>query len=202
MDTLIWDPYRLIPDFFGQDWLTLGGQMSPTAWHEFERAEIDQDTFLRRFFKDERDYDHDGLLDVVLSNYRWLPGVEQILIDLKACDVEMHALSNYPSWWTEIERQFELSRYLDWSFVSCLTGVRKPDPEAFLGPPKTLNRPVSELVFIDDRKNNVEAASDAGLTGLLFKDAKTLRAELADLGVLPTPNSQLPTPNPGGAGGF
>ncbi len=184
MDTLIWDPYRLIPGFFSQDWPTLGAQLSPTAWHEFERNEIDQETFLRRFFKDERKYDHDGLLDVVFSNYRWVPGVEQILKTLSKLGVEMHALSNYPSWWTEIERQFELSRYLEWSFVSCLTGVRKPDQDAFVGPAKRLNRPVDELVFIDDRKSNVDAASQAGLTGLLFKDSETLRSDLIDLGVM------------------
>jgi len=49
-----------------------------------------------------------------------------LLHELYAGGVPLHALSNYPRWYQLIEDRLELSRYLRWSFVSCLIGMRKP----------------------------------------------------------------------------
>lgn len=46
--------------------------------------------------------------------------MEDLLARLKAADYEMHALSNYPSWYLNIEKKLVLSKYLDWTFVSCM----------------------------------------------------------------------------------
>ena len=39
--------------------------------------------------------------------------------------VECYAFSNYGSLYKEIEHKLELSRFLDWRFVSCNIGTRK-----------------------------------------------------------------------------
>ena len=39
--------------------------------------------------------------------------------------------SNYPVWYQRIEERLSLSQFLDWTFVSCITGLRKPDPAAY-----------------------------------------------------------------------
>jgi hypothetical protein len=36
----------------------------------------------------------------------------------------MHVVSNYPVWFQWIEEKLELSRYLEWTFISC-TGTMK-----------------------------------------------------------------------------
>jgi hypothetical protein len=33
--------------------------------------------------------------------------------------IEMHACSNYPVWWRNVEESVRLSRWLEWTFVSC-----------------------------------------------------------------------------------
>lgn len=54
-----------------------------------------------------------------VSCYRYLDGVEPLLVRLKAAGYELHAMSNYPMWFRYIEERLELSRYLSWTFVSC-----------------------------------------------------------------------------------
>ncbi|MCA9647697.1 MAG: HAD-IA family hydrolase, partial [Myxococcales bacterium] len=87
--------------------------------------------------------------------------------------------SNYPEWYAWIEAKLGLSQYLGWTFVSCLTGLRKPDPRAYEQAARTLSvQKASELWFIDDREENVVAAQEAGLSALRFEDASQLRAAL------------------------
>lgn len=179
MDTIVWDPYRLIPGFFGaEDFRVLYEDRDKSAWLEYERGEIDEAAFLDRFFIDGRDYDRQGLRSLLFDNYRWLDGMENLLARLKESGAEVHALSNYPDWYLAIEDRLGLSRYLQWTFVSCLTGVRKPDARAYLGPAEALGRDPGDLIFVDDRQKNVDGAIAAGLQGVLFEGAEALDSAL------------------------
>jgi HAD superfamily hydrolase (TIGR01509 family) len=83
-----------------------------------------------------------------------------------------------------IEERTGLARYVPWSFVSCKTGVRKPDPEAYLGAARLLGVAPAECLFIDDRAVNCKSAEAVGMPSVLFSDAASLRRELACRGVL------------------
>jgi hypothetical protein len=45
--------------------------------------------------------------------------MQQLLQDLHRANVDMHAITNYPVWYKLIEEKLQLSRYLDWTFMSC-----------------------------------------------------------------------------------
>jgi len=184
MDTLVWDPVWVMADFFGVSPQDLWTNTHPTAWLDFERGLIDQQHFLDNFFADGRSYDQEGFLDLFRAGYRWMDGVEEILTELREAGVEMHALSNYPRWWKVVEEKLSLSRYLKWSFVSCMTGVRKPDPQAFLGAAEALGRAPEDCLFIDDRSRNCEAAMAIGMEAIRFRWADQLREALVDRGLL------------------
>lgn len=185
MDTLVWDPFRLLPAHFQLSFPELMQQKHPTAWARFERGELDHAGFCREFFEDGRTVDEDALRQLLCENYRYLPGIPELLLELNQAGHELHALSNYPEWYTWIEAKLGLSEYLRWSFVSCLTGLRKPDPRAYEQAARTLSvQKVSELWFIDDRDENVEAARQVGLSALRFEDASQLRAALHSAGLL------------------
>ena len=97
----------------------------------------------------------------------------------------MYALSNYSCWYRLIDEKLGLSRYLDWRFVSCNTGIRKPDPEAYLGAARALEVSPADCIFVDDRRRNVDAAVKVGMHGILrTRDIGELRAALGALGVL------------------
>ena len=149
MDTLVVDPYREMLTFFDCNWDELGKARTPGLWPAFERGEIDQETFLTGFFRDGRSFDRDAFLELFRKGYRWIPGMEALLEDLQRANVEMHVLSNYPCWYHTIEEKLGLSRYLPWTFVSCKTGLRKPDAKTFSQAAAALERPSksSETIF-------------------------------------------------------
>ena len=185
MSTLVRDPvFTTLPAWFGQRARDLLPQLDREVFFAFERGEIDEPTYYATCFRDRRPVDADGFRAALREGYEWLPGVEPLLADLLARGVEMHALSNYPTWYRMIEEKLALSRYVRWSFVSCERGVRKPDAAAYLGAAETLNRAPEACLFVDDRESNAAAARAVGMQALRFEDAPGLRAQLAQRGLL------------------
>ncbi len=186
MATLVTEPFiEIIPKFLNTSLEELLSRKHPSSWIEFEHGQCDEASYLARFFKDETEIDGEGLKQVLEDAYEWIDGMEPLLAELKVRGVPMHALSNYPIWYQVIEKKLGLSRYLEWSFVSCETGVRKPDPEAFLGPARTLGVEPGQCLFVDDRRKNTSAAEAVGMPAVLFRGAENLREALDEHGVLP-----------------
>src|SRR5690349_22573008 len=102
------------------------------------------------------------------SGYAWIPGIERLLSELSARGVDMHLLSNYPPWYQLCDAQLGVARWVKPSFVSCHTGVRKPDAEAYLGACRALGAAPDECLFVDDRAANVDAAAALGVDALRF----------------------------------
>lgn len=185
MGTLVHDPfYEELPAFFRMSFDELLAEKHPTLWSEFERGIIGEREMLEGFFRDRRPFDHEGLKRCIASAYRWLPGMETVLAELAAAGCAMHALSNYPSWYEWIEERLEISRFVPWTFVSCLTGVRKPAPEAYTGAVAELGVAPDECLLVDDRGPNCAAARACGLQAIRFRDAGELRRELARRGLV------------------
>lgn len=66
-------------------------------------------------------------------------------------------------------------------FYSGHLGLVKPDREIYDATAKALGADPAEIVFIDDRLENVAGAERAGMTGVHFSGAAALRVALADL---------------------
>jgi HAD superfamily hydrolase (TIGR01509 family) len=185
MDTLVHEPFFTeMPAFFGMTQAELSAAKHPTAWIEFELGRTSEAEFLASFFRDGRDFDRAGLRRTVRESYRWLPGMEALLAALSSRGHAIHALSNYPEWYRMIEERLGLSRYLAWSFVSCRTGVRKPDERAFTGAAAALGVAPAQCLLVDDRETNVAAARALGFGALRFTSARELGTELTRRGLL------------------
>jgi HAD superfamily hydrolase (TIGR01509 family) len=185
MDTVVRDPFRVeIPAFFGLSLQQLLAEKHPEAWIDFEHGQLSEQQYAERMFADGRPVDAAGLGRCIEQAYRYVDGMETLLVELAQRGVEMHALSNYPIWYQRIERKLGLSRYVSWRFVSCHTGVRKPAPEAFLGAARALGREPGECLFVDDREKNCAAARAVGMPAIVFSDTEQLRQELMQRGVL------------------
>ncbi|XP_031249835.1 flavin mononucleotide hydrolase 1, chloroplatic-like isoform X2 [Pistacia vera] len=155
----------------------------PTAWLEFEKGLIDEMELARKFFKDGRPFDLEGLKNCMRRGYYYIEGVEELLFDLKQNNYEMHAFTNYPIWYRIIEDKLNISTYLSWTFCSCAIGKRKPDPDFYLEVVRHLKVDSGDCIFIDDRLKNVEAATEVGIVGLQFKGADFLRRDLSQMGI-------------------
>ncbi|CAI9090916.1 OLC1v1025804C1 [Oldenlandia corymbosa var. corymbosa] len=184
MDTIVRDPfYHDVPAFFRMSFKELIESKHPTVWCEFERGLIDESELARKFFKDERYCDMEGLKSCMKRGYSYIEGVEELLHSLKNAGYEMHAFTNYPNWYLMIEDKLKLSTYLSWTFCSCIFGKRKPEADFYLEVIDHLKVHPSSCIFIDDRMRNVEAAIEAGITGILFKNAELLRKDLLIHGI-------------------
>lgn len=115
--------------------------------------------------------------------------MEALLTRLAGANIEMHAMSNYPMWFKDLDARLHLSRILPWTFVSCsgpMQGQRKPDAAAFDAVVARLHAGRTsqlELTLIDDRLPNVEAAEGAGWRAIHFQGAQKLEEDLQRLGL-------------------
>ncbi len=185
MGTVVTEPFEAdIPRFLGVSLEELIRVKHPTAWVDFERGLIDEHTYGRTFFTDGRTLDLEGLKRALVSSYQLIEGVEPILSALKARAIPLHALSNYSPWYQLIEDKLALSRWLSWSFVSCHTGHRKPEPGAYLEAARGLGLPPEACLFVDDRRGNVRGAEAVGMPALHFTSAAALEADLRARGLL------------------
>ncbi|KAK8590135.1 hypothetical protein V6N12_024518 [Hibiscus sabdariffa] len=184
MDTIVRDPfYQDVPAFFGMSLKELIECKHPTAWMEFENGVINEEELEAKFFKDGRPFDLQGLKNCMRRGYTYLEGVEELLQALKQNNYEMHAFTNYPIWYEIIEDKLNISKYLSWTFCSCMYGKRKPDPDFYLAVVEHLQVDPASCIFIDDRIKNVEAAVGVGITALQFNNSDLLRQDLVRLGV-------------------
>eukprot|EP00850_Spirogloea_muscicola_P008212 SM000043S15840 [mRNA] locus=s43:397028:398249:- [translate_table: standard] len=173
MGTLVRDPfYDDMPAFFGLTFAELLKAKHPTAWIEFERGHITEEELGARFFLDGRPVDFTverwvadmgvvelsvcgaaraALKDCMVAGYTWLDGMEGMLARLCSAGYACHAFTNYPCWYQMIEAKLALSRYVAWTFISCHTGWRKPELDAYEHAAVHLGVPPSACIFIDDR---------------------------------------------------
>jgi len=185
MGTLVHDPFfEEMPEFFGVSFDGLVKQLRPGPWVEFELGRRSESEFLSDFFADGREFDHGGFVECVRRAYRWIPGMQELLSDLYAAGHSMHTLSNYPEWYRMIEQRLGVSRFLDWTFVSCRMELRKPDPAVYSHVLRELGADPDRCIFVDDRELNCEAAREAGIHAIRFEGAAKLRGALEGVGVL------------------
>lgn len=189
MGTLVRDPFHsVMPAFFGMNFDEMLQSKDRFAWIDFELGLISEEEFLTKFFSDRRVFDFGAFSETVEHAYEFLPGAQETLVEMQKHGIEMHACSNYPNWYRRIERRIGLSRYLNWSFVSCEMGLRKPDLRFFFHAADHLRLPPQSCVFIDDRMQNCEAALRAGMDSLHLGAGgiPAIREDLASLGLIET----------------
>jgi putative hydrolase of the HAD superfamily len=64
---------------------------------------------------------------------------------------------------------------------SAFVGTRKPEPEIYAITLERLELPADACAFVDDLEVNVDAAREAGMHGIVYRDNATAIAELASL---------------------
>lgn len=79
--------------------------------------------------------------------------------------------------------EFGLLDVFDCFFSSCYLGLRKPDRKIYQVALDVLQRDPEEVVFIDDRAENVAAASTLGIRGIRYEGSAKLAEDLARFGV-------------------
>ena len=185
LDTLVVDPFfkGMHSDVFGFESMDeFFAAKDNQAYLDFETGAMTEAECFDRYFLDGRAVDVPALRAYLRRKYKFVPKIEPLLAELQALPaVELHVLSNYGPWWTLIEEELALSRYVPWTFVSCQTGVRKPEPAAFQIALDRLGVAPGEVVFVDDSQTNVDAAAVLGMRAVRATgDVPALRSALVE----------------------
>ncbi len=159
--------------------------MSP-YWERFERGELTEEETLRGFAG--IDPDNEGNLRAAFSNIEGMLTMREYAIPLvkalKESGLRVYYLSNYSKKaYDECAGSLEFMPYMDGGLVSFLAGRTKPDPEMYRMFLLKYGLRADECVFIDDTKENVEAAKVLGFSGIVFHDYEDLLRALSDLGL-------------------
>lgn len=107
------------------------------------------------------------------------PAMYAIVEELKVKKVQVGILSNINDRYVKLIRDFGFYDPFTPCLLSCEIGLEKPDPKAYQALLQALSLPAAEVVFIDDKIENVEAAKKLGIDALLFESASQIREELA-----------------------
>jgi len=97
------------------------------------------------------------------------------------------SLNNERPLWTDFWRMyFSLDNIFNRYFVSCEIGHKKPNPEIYQHVLTQLNLQGKYCFFIDDKKENIEAAREFGITTHHFQDisARDLKTALQKLKII------------------
>lgn len=154
---------------------------------DWEKGFISAEEYLQRtVFWEPRDFTAEQFLDAMKAESKLLPdsaiGILEDLaasqqVDLGILNNEARELNDY-----RIE-EFGFLGYFDFFFSSCYVGLRKPSPQIYRLALDVLQCEPSEVIFIDDRAGNVEAAKGLGIHAICYEGSKKLAAILAEFGI-------------------
>ena len=106
------------------------------------------------------------------------PGVVGVLADLAAGGTRLALLSNASADYGSGMRFSPVGALFERVFVSGELLLLKPDPAIFRYVAEALATPPEDLVFVDNRAENVAGAESVGITGHVFTGADRLRTFL------------------------
>ena len=155
-------------------------------WNERDRGILTEEECEQKFVDLLPEYEED-IREVVGrsgESITLLPYSVSWLRYLKEQGYGTYILSNYSEYGLEkTKKDMEFLKYVDGAVFSCEEKVIKPEPEIFRILFKRYGLKPEECVFIDDRRDNVEAAMELGMKGIVFTDFKSAAAELEKMGI-------------------
>jgi len=121
-----------------------------------------------------------------LDTESWLhlqPASVDLAAGLAAAGHRLAVLSNAPEDVALAVPELPMAAYFEHLLFSCFLKTAKPEPDCFRAALGVLGASPSDVVFLDDRAENVAAAAALGIRSLRFTDAAAARTELAACGV-------------------
>ncbi len=130
---------------------------------EASLGRIDADAFWQRMGVDP------ALEDSYLAEHRLIEGTLDALAELKQRHGRIACLSNDVSGWSlKLRQRFGLENWIDDWFISGDLGLRKPSAEIYRLAAHRLGVRPHEVMFVDDRPRNLDAAKAVGFSTILL----------------------------------
>ncbi len=156
------------------------------AWNEFDRGIYEEEEIYQAFIKNDpeiEDWIRSTFADVnglVTKRDFAIPWIE----DLKSKGYKVYYLSNFSE---KADREcsdaIDFIPHMDGGFLSYKVKLIKPDHKFYELLLSTYNLVAEECVFIDDVQKNIDAAREAGINAIQYKDYEQVKEDLKALGV-------------------
>lgn len=155
-------------------------------WAELDHGIYEEAEILEKFREDNREHleefnlvwdNRDKLVEPYAYSAEWIAR-------LKSCGLNVYLLSNYPRDVFTLHAEcgcFPFLDKVDGKVVSGFVRMVKPNADIYEYLLKEYKLKESECVFIDDREENVDAAEDLGINGIVFQNYDQACAELDKL---------------------
>jgi putative hydrolase of the HAD superfamily len=110
-----------------------------------------------------------ALEDEYLWRHRLTEGLTEFLCAIRSRGMELCCLSNDVSEWSrKLRNRFKLDRYFGSFVISGDVGIGKPNPAIYMRMLEQTGYRPHDVLFVDDRLRNIEAANALGIRTVLF----------------------------------
>jgi glucose-1-phosphatase len=122
--------------------------------------------------------------DFSLWASKFYPGAADLLHRLGS-EYNLACLSNTNVLhWQRGRTVMKIDRFFDYTFVSCETGLLKPDEEAFLYVSRQTGFPLDRILLLDDSQRNVDSAASLGMVARRALGIQGIRSILREFSIL------------------
>jgi HAD superfamily hydrolase (TIGR01509 family) len=114
-----------------------------------------------------------------------MPGTIALHAELRRRGFQTYIFSNTNDLAIEhVRRDFPFFKHFDGYIFSYEVGALKPQPEIYAAMEKMCGRTGADLVYLDDRAENIAAGAARGWRAVWHESAETSRRKLARLGII------------------
>lgn len=142
-------------------------------WNESDRGVISPEELLEAFIANNPAYEKEirQVIDAVGDTISLMPYTVEWVKGLKERGYHLYILSNYAEYtYEKTSHKMEFLPYMDGVVFSYRCKLIKPEKEIYEYICETYGLKPEESVFLDDREDNVQAARNMGMNGIVFEN--------------------------------
>ena len=164
--------------------LTFGSK----EWQELDRGTLTRAAANRIMLENaaqvQRTFEVRTVIDEWESILRTNKRTVKTMCKLKLAGYRLYYLSNIPSdvFHNNLEQR-DFFPLFDGGIASCDVHLCKPEPAIYTTLMETYGLAYDESIFIDDSRQNAQAAYNLGITGILYKNHRSFTRALATCGI-------------------
>lgn len=150
---------------------------------DFQKGLISENELLKRVTKNtwnQQEYGDSIWKRAIEESYSPIKEMFYLITMLKKCDLKIGILSNTEIPVVEFLQNQDFSMF-DEIIYSCLEGLRKPEEEIYLLSINRIGFEADEIIFVDDREENVIAARQIGIIGIQFLSSDQVKKDIESI---------------------
>ena len=158
---------QYIMDYF---YFINSGNPMPEFWNDYDRGTRSIDAVaqsLAEFRGSDFATAKSRMLEAITYQEQVAPTAE-LIAELKAAGYRLFVLSNMSKEYIEFLRKMDVFKYFEGEIISCETALIKPEKEIYSLLLERYNLEPEQTMFIDDRKENTDAAAELGIVPFHF----------------------------------